>query len=153
MHRKESDLASQLKWDTKPTTCPSCGGALEYKSLGEYICKSCRYVARDDFGKVRYFIEKNGPSPAVIISEATGVAIDRINDFLRQGKIEIPEGSDIYIKCEKCGTDIRYGRFCPACAAKLSKQLQGVFEAGEVPKTKGQSGKMYFIGREDRRKN
>lgn len=147
------EYTKEIKWDLKPTVCSKCGGELSYKSLGEYVCESCGNIERDDFGKVRSYIDENGPTPAVIISEQTGVAIDKINEFLRQGRVEIPEGSDIYIKCEKCGTDIRFGRFCPACAAKLSKQLKGVFEVGEVPKKKSAvEGKMRFIGKNNPKK-
>ncbi len=143
----------ELKWEEKPTACSKCHGGLHYKSHGEYVCEACGNIERDDFGKVRHFLEENGPTSAIIISENTGVPIEKINEFLRQGRVEIPEGSDIYIKCEKCGTDIRFGRFCPACASKLSKQLQGVFEAGEIPKNKASNdGKMRFIGRKSSKK-
>lgn len=152
MISRDNDLTKQFKWEVRPTTCPACGSELEYKSLGEYVCKACHNIVRDDFGKVRNYIEVNGPAPAVIISQGTGVSIDKINEFLRQGRVEIPEGSDVYIKCEKCGTDIRFGRFCPACASKLSKQLQGAFEAGEIPKNKGTQGKMRFLGNDPKRR-
>ncbi len=147
-------MENDLNWEVKPTICSRCGTELRYRSHGEYICDHCGNVERDDFGKVRHFIELNGPTPAILISEGTGVAIDIINRFLRQGRVEIPEGSDMYIKCENCGTDIRFGRYCPACAAKLTKKLQGAFEAGEVPKSKVKSeddSKMHFLGKGKRR--
>ena len=144
------EILKELKWEVKPSICTRCGGSLLYRSHGEYECKECGHIERDDFGKVYNYISENGATPAILISESTGVPIDKINDFLKQGRVEIPEGSDVYIKCEKCGTDIRFGRFCPACAMKLTKQLQGAFEAGEVPKTKPKNdGKMRFIGRND----
>ena len=139
-------LIDKYKLEPKPTRCKKCGGELEYVALGEYKCRSCGYVEMDDFGKIRTFLAENGPSPAIVINQATGVSLDKINSYLRQGKIEIPEGSNIYIRCENCGTEIRYGRFCPACAAKLSKSLQGI-EIGETPKVKrANTGKMRFIG-------
>lgn len=52
-------------------------------------------------------------------------------------------------KCDNCGAEIRYGRYCPACAAKHNKgQNVGIFnsEAGEVPKHKRDAyGKMHTL--------
>lgn len=139
----------QLQWEMKPTGCSKCGGEVEFRGHGEYRCKVCGNVETDDFGKVKKYLNENGPTPALIIAENTGVGIDRINQFLKQGRVEIPENSEVYIRCEKCGTEIRFGRFCPACASKLSKDLKGVFEVGEVPKRKSNSdGKMHFLDRE-----
>ena len=80
------------------------------------------------------------------IADATGVSENIIRQYLRDGMLEIPEGSPIYIKCEKCGCDIRSGRWCPSCAAKLSSDMKGMFAGiGDKPKTSSQ-GKMRFIG-------
>ncbi|MDY4742712.1 MAG: hypothetical protein SO361_06380, partial [Lachnospira sp.] len=108
------------------------------------------------FGKVRNYIEENGPSMAVEISRDTGVQVSVINKFLREGRIEIPDGSDIYIKCEDCGADIRYGRYCPACAAKHNRGNSAGFyneNAGEKPKLKrDESGKMHTLDNVENKK-
>lgn len=120
--------------------CENCGGLLKDAGLGIYICSQCGCESLSEFGKVKKYIEENGPSNAYNISIGTGVSANKIEKFLRQGRIEIPEGSDSFISCEKCGTDIRYGRYCPACATKLKKELTSVLlptEVGEVPKKKG----------------
>ena len=151
---EDSDRSRAAKFDLsgKPVRCSKCGGELSYKSHGEYVCEVCGYTERDDFGKVRHYIDENGATPAAIISENTGVPIAKINQFLRQGRVEIPDGSDVYIKCEKCGCDIRYGRFCPACALAMGKQIQGALDMGEIPKKKsGNRGKMHFLDSERHR--
>src|SRR5574344_1604589 len=124
--------------------CEKCGGPLKDPGLGVYICSKCGHQMLSDFGKVKNYIQENGPANAETLSEKTGVSLKKIDKFLRQGKIEIPENSDIFIKCESCGTDIRYGRYCPACASRLAKQLSSALvmsEVGEVPK---KTGKMRF---------
>lgn len=35
--------------------------------------------------------------------------------MLKEGKLEIPSNSDIFIKCKICGCDIRYGELCNKC--------------------------------------
>ena len=58
---------------------------------------------------IREYLETHGPQNAVTIADATGVSVKTIQKFLYQGRIEIPDGSDSYIKCQMCGADIRYG--------------------------------------------
>lgn len=145
-------LHEQMKWDETPKTCSVCGEPLVYKCLGEYRCEACGNIDRDDFGKVRHFLDENGPTPALLISEKTGVALSKINQYLRQGRVEIPDGSSVYIKCEVCGKDIRFGRYCPECAVRFSKSMQGTAVTGDIPKhTAGAGGEMRFFGKEKKR--
>ena len=136
----------------KPEICELCGGKMFYMGSGTYQCEDCHNIVMDDFGKVKAFLEENGASPAVVISESTGVPLDIINIYLRTGRLEIPEGSKYFINCERCGCSIRYGRFCPECAKILAGGIKAVFNAdvGEKPKIKPKSdmaGQMHFINR------
>lgn len=133
--------------------CPTCGEPMKYMFGEVYKCSKCGRSELTDFGKVREFLEKSGPQPAVVISRETGVELNVIDKFLREGRVEIPDGSDIYIKCQSCGTDIRYGRFCPECMMKISKDIGQAMlapEVGEKPRIK--SGKMHTLEESDRAK-
>ncbi|BBF41942.1 flagellar protein [Lachnospiraceae bacterium KM106-2] len=135
----------------KKLFCKKCGAPMEYKYAGIYGCTECEYTFMDDFGKVKNYINLHGPTSGAIISDATGVSLEKINGFLRKGRVEIPEGSEFYIKCERCGTDIRYGRFCPECVRELAGKITVAFtadEIGEKPKHK-QGGKMRFFHKYD----
>lgn len=133
--------------------CEICGGVLRDPGLGIYVCTQCGHEKMSEFGKIKKHIEENGASTALQISEGTGISVNRIERYLREGRIEIPEGSEIFIPCLKCNTEIRYGRYCPACASQLAKQFQSAIlptEIGEVPKKK--HGKMrYMEGAKERR--
>ena len=138
----------QIKND-RAKICPKCGELMRYAFGEVFKCDNCGAEELTSFGKVRKYIEDHGPSNAANISDGTGVPVSTINRYLREGRIEIPDGSDSYIKCEDCGAEIRYGRYCPACAAKHNKgQNVGIFnsEAGEVPKHKRDAyGKMHTL--------
>ena len=43
--------------------------------------------------------------------------------YLKEGRLEIPEGSSYYLKCERCGISINSGRFCQPCASILIKEF------------------------------
>jgi len=141
--------------ERKPERCTKCRGRLKYIGGGYYECFDCGNREIDDFGKIKDFIDMHGPSPAIVISECTGVPVDLINGMLKEGRLEIPEGSQIYIKCEKCGCSIRYGRFCPECIKQRTNTLMGVYfnpDVGERPKRdsgKNDSARMRFLGMDD----
>ncbi len=126
--------------------CPICGTQLQYLSLGDYICPECGHKEKDDYGKVREFIEENGPAPSYVIHMATGVPESVINRFVKKGKLEVSDNSPIFFKCEQCGADIKYGRLCPSCANSKVAKLKGYFieEVGERPKV---NEKMRFLGK------
>ena len=136
---------SVITMDDTPRVCPKCGGRYIFQGAGRYVCEDCGNEVYDDFGKVKAYVDEHGPTPAIVLAEVTGVSISKINKFLRQGRMEIPDGSGQYIPCERCGAPIRYGRFCPECAAILTKKLSAVLtsaDVGEKPKRE-MSGKMY----------
>lgn len=140
--------------ERRPIFCKKCGGKLFYQAGGVYQCQDCESEEYDDFGRIKMFLEEHGPAPATEIEEETGVPLEIINLFLRHGRLEILEGSKFYIKCEKCGCALRYGRFCLDCTRQIAGQLMGpIYEVtGEKPKNAKPQEKMRFLGEEHDRK-
>lgn len=137
------------RYDMTPK-CPDCNIPMKYIFGEVFECPSCKRQELTDFGKIKEYLEKAGPQPAIVIANETGIPVKVIDNFLRQGRVEIPDGSAIYIKCESCGVDIRYGRYCPECMARMNKEAGGksVFmsEVGEKPTSKGgMAGKMHIL--------
>lgn len=148
-HMNGRDL-EELIVANKPVVCEKCNGKMFYVHGGLYRCEKCGHEILDDFGKVKQFLESNGPTSVFAISQATGVDMEIIEIFLRQGRVEIPEGSKYYISCEKCGCSIRYGRFCPECVRELAGGIKSAFLAdmGERPKhDNSMHGKVHFLNR------
>ena len=136
--------------EKKIVKCEICGGKMVPIKSGRYRCDTCGNIAVDDFGKIKDFLELNGPTPITVIAMATGVETDVIELYLKKGKVEVTEGSKWYLECEKCGCSIRYGRYCPDCARQLAGGIRTVFheEVGEKPKIEQNiemKGKMHFL--------
>lgn len=130
--------------------CKKCNVNMVYVFGEVYECPVCGAREYTDFGKIREYLEKHGPQNAVTIADATGVSVKTIQKFLYQGRIEIPDGSDSYIKCQMCGAEIRYGRFCPECSAKLNKGNSPMVYVGEKPKHKrDHDGKMHTLDEQE----
>ena len=127
--------------------CGKCGAEMKYLALGEYECPSCGNEELDDYGRIRRYLDEHGPTSSAAIERDTGVRRAVINDYLRRGRLEITDGSPVFIQCERCGKDIKFGRICAACAKNAvsrldDKPLFSIEEIGEEPvpirnKTKG----------------
>lgn len=137
----------KLIMERRPVFCKKCGGKLYYQDSGYYQCELCGAGEYDDFGKIKVYLEENGPTPELWISRDTGVEVEIIELFLKNGRLEIPEGSKFYIQCERCGCSLRFGRFCYGCTKELAGQLKGAMfeQMGEKPKVMKIDGKMHYL--------
>lgn len=134
-----------------PAKCPMCGS--DYiQVIPELVkCSKCGFEEKSTFGVVKEYIDENGISTMSAVSKACKIPIRKIDNYLRSGQLEIPESSEIFIKCRKCGIDIKFGKFCKECAGILLRDLNNTIvitesEIGEVPRKS--VGKMHFISKE-----
>ncbi len=107
-----------------PRVCKSCGGVMVFKGVGEYHCEDCGEVAYDDYGKVRLYIEEHRGATAAEIESAIGVPQRTIRRLLKEGRLEVAEGSKTFLRCEVCGKSIRSGQYCPECEIKVHRNLE-----------------------------
>lgn len=107
----------------KPVRCEKCGSAkVVYKGIGEYTCSNCSFIMYDDYGLVRNYIESNPGATQAEVSKATGISKSKIMQFLKEDKIEISPGSAVFLRCEKCGREIRSGRYCFDCIKAINEE-------------------------------
>ncbi len=123
--------------------CPECHILMQYKYAGKFVCEKCGCEQYNDFGKIKKYLDENGPTNAVELSANTGVRKSKIGEYLRLGRVEIPENSSVFIHCKSCGVPIRFGNYCANCVH--SKNIQGAF-IGEVAKSA--NSKMRFLDSE-----
>lgn len=102
--------------------CKRCGKMYAYLS-GPPICQDCKQQDEEDFQKVKKYIYDNRGASMKDISEACDVSIEKITKFLKEGRLEIKEGSNIILECEKCGQAIKSGRLCAACSKQLERDM------------------------------
>ncbi len=104
-----------------PRVCERCGKRdPEYKGVGEYRCAECGYIMYDDFGIVRNYLEAHRGATQSQVSQATGVSMETIRQFLREDRLEIAANSGVYMACEICRAPIRSGKYCESCAKKVA---------------------------------
>lgn len=129
-------------------TCMRCHRLFQYTGFGHMICPRCKEAEAREFEWVKNYLYENPGATMIEVEEATGVPVYQLTAYLKAGRLEIPNGSPIFIKCEKCGQDIRSGRFCADCVSKMSASLKkeldfDEFQVGEKPRKT--VGKMRFL--------
>ena len=146
------DALDILNSNNIPYSCKQCGGVMVYKGVGEYQCESCDALDWDDYGKVRNFIEKHRGATAAEIENAVGVPQRTIRRLLKESRIEIAEGSKVFLHCESCGKNIRSGRLCVECEVNAHRMLEAQYREslhsdmkGYGQKEKGDSGHRRFM--------
>lgn len=96
--------------------CSRCGKL--FQSMGQRICPDCVREEQKDFEKVREYLWENKDATIYETSQATGVSTERINQFVREGRLVLNKPE---LECMSCGQPIKTGKFC----AKCLKQMQG----------------------------
>ncbi len=131
--------------------CKRCGKMFCFTGIGKCICASCKEEDEAEFEKVKDYIYENLSATIMQVSKETGIRVTRIKSYLRDGRLVIPDGSAVFLKCEMCGADIKFGRLCRECADSLSNDLRHEmqveeFQIGEKPKGSN-AGRMRFLDR------
>lgn len=130
--------------------CNECGGRMVFKGSGRYVCEECEHEYYTDFGKVKRYLEENGPRNAFEISEATGVSRTKIMDFIRDGRVEVAQDqTEEKHYCASCGVVLEFGIYCPECAKRMkrnNKEAKGVYNV--LLQNAEQNGEMRFAGKD-----
>lgn len=124
MLKRELYEANAYNAYNRPTYCPECESVMIFKGVGEYQCEKCGYLAYDDYGKTRNYLEKHTGATTAQVSEATGVSQRSIREMLKEARLEIAANSNFFLRCEVCGASIRMGRFCPKCETAYHRSLE-----------------------------
>lgn len=113
-------------------SCLKCERAFSYD--GVELCPKCRYEDDGDFKIVKEYLYDNPGADINKVSKATEVELKKILMYLKEGRIEIREGSaNTILSCERCGKAVNTGRFCKKCIATMEREFTGAI-AGDKKK-------------------
>ena len=135
--------------DPSIVVCSECSGVMRYRGGGIYRCETCGHEVLDDYGKVRQFLEKRGPSNVFEISAGTGLSRSVVNRMLKEGRLQVSAHSSVNLLCARCGMPIRYGEYCNRCQSEISEldarnRKKGVYNVFNSEQETG-DGKMRFL--------
>src|SRR5690554_523126 len=130
--------------------CTRCGKIYNYDGIK--ICPTCRREDEEDFIKVREYLYENPGANLSEVHEATKVDTNKIIEFLRQGRLEIADESNLILECENCGASIKTGRFCDRCASDLHKELSSLTNKTVKKPVQREKERFRVIDRYEKRK-
>ena len=130
--------------------CRKCGKLFNYVS-GPPICMSCREALEGKFQEVKEYIRTHVGATIPEVSEACDVSKNQIQQWLKDERLELAEGSAITLLCENCETPIYSGRFCEKCKSSMANQFNESIRKPETPKPEPKKDprdnpKMRFLG-------
>ena len=108
--------------------CPRCGRVFVYR--GREICPSCVAEEEEQFERVRRFLRDSPGATLEEVEEATGVPVELVLAFLRQGRLVAAEGLKGVLFCQRCGASIDEGYLCSQCSRALAREV-GLAAAGD----------------------
>ena len=79
--------------------CKKCGKIFNYVS-GPPICPQCKDALEEKFQEVKKYIQDNRHATIPQVSEACEVSTNQIQQWLRDERLELAEGSGITLFCE-----------------------------------------------------
>ena len=130
--------------------CVRCKRLFQYVG-GPPICPICKEKEEETFKVVKDYIYEHREANMVQVSNDTGVPAKIIEKFIRDGRLIITDDSPIFLQCEKCGADIKTGRFCDECSRSLSNEMRISSRQPEAPRETTSDGpnknKMHFLSK------
>lgn len=130
--------------------CRKCGKLFNYVA-GPPICMACREALEVKFQEVKEYIREHNHATIPQVAEACDVSQNQIQQWLKDERLEVAEGSGIALLCENCGEPITSGRFCAKCKSNMADRLNESIRKPEAPKPQPKKDtkdnpKMRFLG-------
>ena len=107
--------------------CRGCGRIFNYIT-GPFLCQACKEKMEMKFEEVKEYIRENPGVGIKEVAEACDVETSQINQWLREERLELTEGSTIFLSCESCGTQIRSGKYCEQCKYNMTMGFKNILQ-------------------------
>lgn len=129
--------------------CANCGRIFNYTG-GKPICQVCREHADEAFQQVKEYVRENPGATINMVAEVNDVSPKQIKQWVKEERLQFADDSPVVFQCEKCGKNIKTGRFCNECKDKrmdaFSRSIARPKKEAPAPKkTTSPSDKMRFI--------
>ncbi|MBR5913847.1 MAG: hypothetical protein IKZ58_05755 [Selenomonadaceae bacterium] len=119
-------LRPKRKPQGKLAYCQKCGKL--FTSLhGENLCPPCNAEDRAAKEKIKDYMRENPKASLKEAADATGApsgSVRRLTMEIMSAKLNANKNIDSVHPCANCGTMIKTGTYCPACAVELQKKAQ-----------------------------
>ncbi|MEI5907598.1 TIGR03826 family flagellar region protein [Bacillus spongiae] len=125
---------------TELLNCPNCG-SIYVKNKFREVCEACFKKEEKTFEEVYRFLRQreNRAATPQAIAERIGVEVALLYKWVRKGRLNVRQFTNLGFPCERCGDLIQAGKVCASCVTDIKKDLQSVSEDQERKKARQQS--------------
>ncbi len=116
----------------KVLPCAICGKLFEMNGFRE-VCPACLEKDIKDFDSIRDYLYVHPRAKVFEVSNNLDIPVPVIKRYLKEGRLEIIEKNNLFLKCEKCGKPICSGTQCSDCLKHATHDYAATFVGG-VPK-------------------
>ena len=120
---------------SKLISCSRCVKFFETDGW-QTLCLDCIEQDEKDFRRIREYIYEHPGAKIFDVSLNLDVSIAKIKRYLREGRLEIMEKNNLFLKCEMCGKPICSGNYCDDCFKQVNHDYKAVFVGKSASKTK-----------------
>lgn len=112
-------------------TCKKCKRLFNYLG-GARICAACKDELEKKFHEVKEYIRETPHATLNQIAEDNDVTVSIIKQWIREERLEFTADSPVGLECEKCGKQIRTGRYCDECKKEVASDIESVIAKPKV---------------------
>lgn len=123
---KEKDVITIMLED-KPLQCDKCYSRLYYDEEGVYTCVECGRSFRDDFAKIKEYIEGHENCTPEDVARETIIDVDVVKALLDEDTFNLLPWDKYFLECTKCGCAIKSGRYCQWCQQGFGNGILAAF--------------------------
>jgi hypothetical protein len=116
--------------------CIRCG-KVEETSPYTGVCSVCAEKEEKDFDIIREYLYAHPHAKILEVALELDMSISKIKLFLRQGRLEIVEKENLFLKCEACGCPICSGSYCSDCAMEQQHDIKSAYFVNSPNNLKG----------------
>jgi hypothetical protein len=111
---------------SKFINCPRCGKFFEPKGLSN-VCPDCFEQELAEFDRIREYLFLHPKAKVFEVSNVLNISIAKIKYFLREGRLEIIEKNNLFLRCEMCGKPICSGTCCDECQKQAAHDYKSTY--------------------------
>ena len=104
--------------------CATCKKLFQYHGYGYILCPECRRTDEAQFQLVKKFLDQYPGSEGKEVFLATGVPINTLIKWVREGRLISSNAINLGAVCDICGKPVCTGKLCPECKKDVVKKFQ-----------------------------
>ncbi len=106
-------------------SCRECKNLFQHID-GKAVCPKCLKRHEEILNTIKEYLYENKNATFKMLHEELNIPLRLIEEFVREGRLEISKGSPLCVTCDICGTRITSGKMCDDCRNEMLGEVSKV---------------------------